>query len=420
MTKVCIDDFAIKKRQTYGTIMVDLESHKIVDLIPSRDFDDVKRWLETFPNLKIVCRDGSRTFKNAITASHPTATQISDRFHLIKNFSEYLKKVLKQVLPNAITVIESNSMRKMESHLSLKEKIVKAKKLIKSGDYSINRIAKELSMDKRTIEKYLSLSNKELDKLFMTKLEKQQMERSNQKQKLIKQVKQQYAKGISMRELSKIFNLNRKTIKKYIEINLNDTSLIQKRGRSREKTKPFNKEIQQLFQKGYTARKIFNTIKDQGFTGCESTIRNLVNQLKTIQTSKTVISRNRIIHLLYQPHLGDYLDQKQLVQLIIDYPLLGSFLSLFYQLQRIFRELDLSSFAKWFQILESSKLYGMDSFLTGIKRDHTAVFNAVKYGYSNGLAEGSVNKTKLIKRIMFGRNSFDLLRKKILLRKITF
>lgn len=58
-----------------------------------------------------------------------------------------------------------------------------------------------------------------------------------------------------MRELSKIFNLNRKTIKKYIEINLNDTSLIQKRGRSREKTKPFNKEIQQLFQKGYTARK---------------------------------------------------------------------------------------------------------------------------------------------------------------------
>ncbi|WP_429957633.1 transposase [Enterococcus sp. AZ196] len=143
-----------------------------------------------------------------------------------------------------------------------------------------------------------------------------------------------------------------------------------------------------------------------------------MHQLKIAQTGRTVIPRSRIIHLLYQPHLDGNLNQKHLVQLIADYPLLGSCLSLFYQLQRIFRELDVPSFTKWLQILESSKLYSMDSFLTGIKGDHTAVFNAVKYVYSNGLAEGSVNKTKLVKRIMFGRNSFDLLRKKILLREV--
>lgn len=74
-------------------IMVDLESHKVVDLIPSRDFEDVKNWLTTFPNLEIVSRCGSRTFKNTITASNPMAVQISDRFHLTKNLSEYLKNI---------------------------------------------------------------------------------------------------------------------------------------------------------------------------------------------------------------------------------------------------------------------------------------------------------------------------------------
>lgn len=53
VTKFCIDDFAIKKRQRYGTIMVDIETHKIIDLIPSRDLEDVLAWLKNFPNLKL-------------------------------------------------------------------------------------------------------------------------------------------------------------------------------------------------------------------------------------------------------------------------------------------------------------------------------------------------------------------------------
>ncbi|WP_429958632.1 transposase [Enterococcus sp. AZ196] len=271
-TKVCIDDFAIKRRHTYGTIMVDLESHKIVDLIPSRDFDDVKRWLETFPNLEIVCRDGSRTFKNAIAESHPTAVQISDRFHIIKNFSEYLKKFLKQVLPSNIPVVVPENVNGLKPYLSLKEKIFMAKKLFQSENYSINQIGKELRMDNRTVEKYLSLSNKELNKLFMTKMEKQQIERRDQKRKLIKQVKRQYANGISMRRLSEIFSLNRRTIKKYVEISLDDETLIQKRERPRDKTKRFKKEINQLYQEGYTARSIFHAIKGQGYTGSESAV----------------------------------------------------------------------------------------------------------------------------------------------------
>ncbi|HDR6248527.1 TPA: transposase [Bacillus cereus] len=104
VTKVCIDDFAIKKRQRYGTIMMDIETHKIIDLIPSRDLEDVIAWLKTFPNLKIVFRDSSITFRNAIAQAHPAVIQISDRFHLIKNLMDYVKQAFQRLLPNLIKV----------------------------------------------------------------------------------------------------------------------------------------------------------------------------------------------------------------------------------------------------------------------------------------------------------------------------
>ena len=70
---------------------------------------------------------------------------------------------------------------------------------------------------------------------------------------------------------------------------------------------------------------------------------------------------------------------------------------------------------KWTKKAKKYKIPEIDSFINGIERDFEAVKNAIKYNYNNGLAEGSVNKIKLIKRIMYGRCSFELLRKKVLL-----
>ena len=53
ITKVCVDDFALKKRYTYGTVMVDWETHRIIDLIPSRDTKEVGEWLKTYTLLKM-------------------------------------------------------------------------------------------------------------------------------------------------------------------------------------------------------------------------------------------------------------------------------------------------------------------------------------------------------------------------------
>ena len=86
--------------------MVDIDTHKIIDMIEERDLETVKTWLATYPNLSVVSRDGSVTYKNAITESHPNAIQVSDRFHILKNLTGYCKDYLKKHLDNRVIVDE--------------------------------------------------------------------------------------------------------------------------------------------------------------------------------------------------------------------------------------------------------------------------------------------------------------------------
>ena len=71
---------------------------------------------------------------------------------------------------------------------------------------------------------------------------------------------------------------------------------------------------------------------------------------------------------------------------------------------------------EWIENASNLKIRKIDKFVNGLKRDMQVVRNAIIYEYNNGLAEGSVNKLKVIKRIMYGRNKFELLRQKVLLR----
>lgn len=88
---VCIDDFALKKRHRYGTVMIDIETHQIIDLLESRDEKDVTEWLETYPNIEVISRDGGIVYKSSSDKAHPKAKQISDRFHVLCEVKYYEK-----------------------------------------------------------------------------------------------------------------------------------------------------------------------------------------------------------------------------------------------------------------------------------------------------------------------------------------
>ncbi len=89
-----IDDFAWKKRFTYGTILVDLERRKIIDLLADRESATVEAWLQEHPEVEIVSRDRGKEFAKAATLGAPQARQVVDRFHIVKNLSEVLREIL--------------------------------------------------------------------------------------------------------------------------------------------------------------------------------------------------------------------------------------------------------------------------------------------------------------------------------------
>ncbi|MEO0564218.1 MAG: ISL3 family transposase [Chloroflexota bacterium] len=90
-----VDDWAKRRGQTYGTILVDLETHCVVDLLPDREANTVASWLEQHPSVEVVTRDRSTEYANGIAAGAPQAKQVADRCHLLKNLTEMTQRVLR-------------------------------------------------------------------------------------------------------------------------------------------------------------------------------------------------------------------------------------------------------------------------------------------------------------------------------------
>lgn len=91
-----VDDFAFLRGQRYGTILVDLEKHRVIDLLPDREAASLSAWLRAHPGVEVVSRDRSPTYAAALNEGAPRALQVADRFHLLMNVRETLEKVVKR------------------------------------------------------------------------------------------------------------------------------------------------------------------------------------------------------------------------------------------------------------------------------------------------------------------------------------
>lgn len=432
---MCIDDFAIKKRESYGTIMVDIETHRVVDLIPSRDCDDVVKWLISYPNLEVVSRDGSITYKNAIALAHPNVIQVSDRFHILKNLTTYCKDYLMNILTpkviiNIETKIEINSDSAdlkpaiQNKKLTLEEKMTKAIILFQEGLVK-SKICKQLNMDIRVLNKLWAMNEEERSTYFKSSLQKSHEEKVANKMDLIRIVKDMHSNKYSQRAIAKELKLSRATVSKYL-----DESISAINGNYNVKRKsildPFLIEINTLIDSGYTSSEIENIIKLKGYIGSTSSISNyrsrskkLIHELyknnKTSQETTDLVERSQLIKLLYKPIIKikglsiDYLNKVN-----EKYPIYKQIIEMVNSFKTILKSKVVTELDTWIEYASSLNISYINSFIGGLTRDIVAVKNAIIYDYNNGLAEGSVNKLKVIKRIMYGRNSFEMLRKKLL------
>jgi transposase len=104
-----IDDFAFRRRHTYGTILVNLESHHVVDLLPDRSAATAKAWFVGHREVRLVARDRGTDYSAAAKLGTPQAIQVADRFHLVKNLVEAVVPVLARCRPEQSSLTQTNA-----------------------------------------------------------------------------------------------------------------------------------------------------------------------------------------------------------------------------------------------------------------------------------------------------------------------
>ena len=148
--------------------MIDIETGDIVDLIESRELKDIEEWLKKFKNITVVSRDGSTTYNSATTNAHPNAIQISDRFHILKNLTEYGKAYLKRLLKNkvelsVVNVSESKATKltkaekKQENLQNKKWELVREVQSAYKKCHNIRKVSRDLGICRTSVKKYIRL-----------------------------------------------------------------------------------------------------------------------------------------------------------------------------------------------------------------------------------------------------------------------
>jgi len=367
-----IDDWAFKKRKTYGTLICDLETRKPIDILPNRDSETLSNWLKEHPHISIVCRDRSSIYAGAVSKALPGAVQVVDRWHLLKNIFDAMLRYVKANYPKGLIIKENHH-----------------------DDVVFEETPQE-NKTKYDLERAKSL------------------ERKNQR---ILKVKQLFSEGYNKSQISRMTGLSRPTVQFYIQME----GLLSKQKRKRENlATPYMDTIIKLVSEGLKPKIIFNRIVSEGYEGSERFLKYVIDKHITVkktqaQTNKHKIDGKQISMILWKKEESFTDNQKKYHEKVSQYE--GDLIvlrRLIQQFRTAIEKRDETLLVDWLKQVRTNKNQCFYEVVEGMKTDIEAIKNSVKYSYSNGLLEGNINRLKAIKRQMYGRAKIDLLKKKVL------
>lgn len=245
--------------------------------------------------------------------------------------------------------------------------------------------------------------------------------RSAKRKAMFIYAKEQHAQGVYIKEIAQSLNMSRQQVFKWLQ---QDTFQPDQRGRYKRfcLIDPYTPYLHQRIQAGCTNKsQLWREIREKGFTGSRENTTKWINEQYPSRPNPTakplygLPTVKELIWLFVRP-IADLTNKEKSLLFLLQR---GEGLNAVHHLAQSFIQMvknrEYEQWEAWQRAVEQSGIREFKNFLDGLKRDEDAVAEALRQPYSNGRTEGHVNRLKLIKRQMYGRANFDLLRLRVLL-----
>jgi transposase len=396
-TVLGVDDFALRKRQTYGTVLIDLEHRQPVALLPDRTADTLAQWLREHPGVHVIARDRSHAYAEGAQHGAPSATQLADRFHLLQNLREALDQVFithSQALDAVNDLVHQQPVPLPAGALAI----------------PVPPHDSPLPAQQRAAQ------------------------RQARRQALHAQVWALHRQGWTGAAIAQHVGLSLRTVQR-------DLRTATFAGRKRRSDagdsllNPYKPYLLERWNAGcYTAMRLFRELQQRGYPGRYGSVAAYARRLRQAQglapgqrcprrslprvaepVCQPLTPRRATWLVLRRAPQRTETEAQQLAQLHAQSAEVAEAIDLAQDFATLVRQRQPTQLDPWLTRATTSTLEALRRFATGLSEDYEAVKAGVTLPWSTSPVEGHINRLKMLKRQMFGRARLDLLSRRFLL-----
>jgi transposase len=337
------DDSSFRRGQRFGTILVNLETHNIVDLLPDRQAETAAVWMKQRPEITAVSRDRGAEYARAAALGAPQAINVADRFPLQKNLLEALQ---------------------LQLALCLEE--------IRTGNQTPEPEREEPGKPVVSVEQWRPKEP--------AYVEKARLARRSGRYARYQQVMEWQKQGMKSQEIAKLVGISERTVREWLKHRTFPE--VRKRRKKQSSFDAFARYVLSRWEAGErNGSTLWQEIKEQGSTGSERTVYRSLETLKQADV-KASVNPQRILKYTPQaalwlfvrdPKTLDEVEQEDLATFCQASPALRSAYELVQDFLSMLHKREGHRLDAWLERVESSSLSELQSFANGVQRDKAAV-----------------------------------------------
>jgi len=379
---LAVDDWAFRRGHRYGTILVDLERNRVVDLLPDRQAATLAKWLREHPGIEIVARDRAGAYADGIRQGAPDAVQVADRWHLLRNLGDAVQAVVSR------------------------------------HHAGVRRVAKEIAGEVDAEAAAVSLPPTDLAK--PTTAEQRRQDAYARRHARYEEAAELRTAGVSIKRIAALIGVERKTVRSWLRAG---GAPLWRKPPQPGGLAPYQDHLDRRWSEGcHNAAQLWRELVERGFSGRPSTVRQWTGRRRKDKPKAVSIpainsvaggsqSARQIASQLMTGEMLPKAEQNFVASLLKQVPQLAECVAAAKRLTAVLCKKSKETLDK---VLEDTGKTALGSFVANLRSDIGAVQAALELPWTTSPAEGQINRLKMLKRTMYGRAGFGLLRARVL------